>query len=283
LVRIGVHVSIGGSIAKAVDRALERNCDTFQIFTRNPRQWKSKAIPEEEACSFIEKSLETGIDPVIAHMPYLPNLASAHRIVYKKSVDTLKSELERCGQLKIPYLVTHLGSHIGKGYDQGLRNMLRAMDIALSIADNGVILLLENEAGSSNSMGSSFEEIQAMVYGLEAHSDRIRVCFDTCHAFAAGYDLRDEGAVEATINELDRIIGLRKVRVIHANDSKGDLNSRVDRHEHIGLGKIGEEGFKALVHHKKLMDLPFIMETPVDELRDDYGNIKKLRKLAGQV
>jgi len=283
LVRVGVHVSIGGSISGAIDRASELDCDTFQIFTRNPRQWKVRAIHREEALSFIEKSKRTGMNPVIAHMPYLPNLASPHRIVYKRSVNALKSELERCGQLKISYLVTHLGSHVGKGHDQGLRNILKAMDAVLSKADNRVILLFENEAGSRNSMGSSFEEIQEMINGLEAYSDRIGVCLDTCHAFAAGYDLRDEFAVEATINELDRIIGIRKIRIIHANDSKGDLNSKVDRHEHIGLGKIGEEGFKALLHHKKLMDLPFVMETPVNELRDDYGNIKKLRELATQV
>jgi deoxyribonuclease-4 len=223
------------------------------------------------------------MDPIVAHMPYLPNLASAEQTVYKKSVSTLKSELRRCGQLKIPYLVTHLGSHMGKGHDQGLRNILKALDTALSMADNGVVLLLENEAGSRNSMGSSFEEIQAIINGLEAHSDRIGVCFDTCHAFAAGYDLRNEDSVEATVNELDRIIGLREIKVIHANDSKGGLNSKVDRHEHIGLGKIGEEGFKALVHQEKLRELPFIMETPMDEIRDDYANLKKLRELARPV
>jgi len=176
-----------------------------------------------------------------------------------------------------------LGSHMGKGRDQGLRNVLKAMDTALSMANNGVVLLLENEAGSRNSMGSSFEEIQAIIDGLEAHSDRIGVCLDTCHAFAAGYDLRDEDSVEATVNELDRIIGLRKITIIHANDSKGDLNSKADRHEHIGLGKIGEEGFKALVHQKRLRGLPFIMETPMDKIRDDYANIKKLRELSEQI
>lgn len=276
-------MSIGGSISRAFDRASERKCDTFQIFTRNPRQWKFRAIPQEEALSFMEKSGRTGINPVVAHMPYLPNLASAHRMIYRRSVNSLTSELERCWQLRIPYLVTHLGSHTGKGHDHGLRNISKALDIALSEVGNRVMLLLENEAGSRNSMGSSFEQIQTMLDGLEDYSDRIGVCFDTCHAFAAGYDLRNEDSVEATINELDRIIGLRKVRVVHANDSKGDLNSKVDRHEHIGLGRIGEDGFKALVHHKKLRDLPFIMETPVDEIRDDYGNINKLRELAGQV
>lgn len=282
MVRVGVHVSIGGSIAEAFDRASERNCDSFQIFTRNPRQWKFRAISEEEASVFIEKSGRTGINPVVAHMPYLPNLASPHRIIYRKSVNSLASELDRCGRLRIPYLVTHLGSHMGKGHDQGLRNILRAMDAALSEVDNRVTLLLENEAGSRNSMGSSLEQIQMMMDGLEDHRDRIGICFDTCHAFAAGYDLRNGDSVEATIDKLDRIIGIQKVRVIHANDSKGDLNSKVDRHEHIGLGKIGEKGFKALVHHEKLRDLPFIMETPVDETRDDYANIKKLRELAAQ-
>jgi deoxyribonuclease-4 len=280
---VGVHVSIEGSIAKAFDRALERNCDSFQIFTRNPRQWKFKAIPDEEALSFIEESERTKINPVIAHMPYLPNIASIHKIIYRRSVNSLASELDRCGQLKIPYLVTHLGSHMGRGQDQGLRNVLKAVNTALSAVSNKVTLLLENEAGSRNSMGSSFEQIQAMIEGLENYGDRIGVCFDTCHAFAAGYDLRSRDSVETTVNKLDSTVGLSKIRVIHANDSRGDLNSRLDRHEHIGLGKIGEMGFKALTQHKKLRRLPFIMETPVDETRDDHANIRKLRELAEQV
>jgi deoxyribonuclease-4 len=280
LVRVGVHVSIGGSIAKSFDRASDRNCDTFQIFTRNPRQWRFKPIPEEEVSSFREKSVKTGISPVIAHMPYLPNLASPHKTIHTKSLIALKSELERCGQLGIPYLVTHLGSHVGKGRDHGLSKILEAMNIALSKVNNRVMLLLENEAGSRNSMGSRFEEIQSIVDGLDDYRDRLGVCFDTCHAFAAGYDLRNEYAVENAMDELDEVIGFEKVKVVHANDSKGDLNSKMDRHEHIGLGRIGEEGFKVLLHHKKLRDLPFIMETPMNETRDDYGNIRKLRELA---
>ncbi len=280
MLRIGVHVSITGSIDKAVERAVERGCNTFQIFTRSPRGWKFKAIPEENVSLFIEKNTEAKLTPVVAHMPYLPNLASSKSDNYGKSLDTLISELQRCEQLKIPYLVTHLGSHLGEGYEIGLKNILNAIDHALSQVDNKVMLLLENTAGTKNSMGSTFEEIQAIIESVAHHQERVGVCFDTAHGFAAGYDLRTEEAVQDTITKLDEIIGLKMLKVIHANDSKGDLASHIDRHEHIGLGYIGETGFKALLHHKSLRDLPFIMETPIDDRRDDIGNIQKLRELA---
>lgn len=233
-------MSIAGAIYKAVDRASERNCDTFQIFTRNPRGWRLKPLAEQAASIFVEKVKKAGIDPVVAHMPYLPNLASPRRRIYKKSLDALIVELQRCGSLKIPYLVTHLGSHTGRGYDAGLRRMLNALDTALTKVDNETMLLLENTAGTRNSMCSTFEEIQLVVDGIEHHKNRVGVCFDTCHAFAAGYDLRNEDAVKNTVDKLDQLIGITKVRVVHANDSKGDLNSNLDRHEHIGLGRIGE-------------------------------------------
>jgi deoxyribonuclease-4 len=280
LARVGVHVSIVGSIDRAVDRASERNCDTFQLFTRNPRQWKSKDLSEEKVSDFTEKIRRTKIEPVVAHMPYLPNIASPRRVIHRKSVDALTSELERCGRLQIPYLVTHSGSHTGAGHEEGLRNALNAIDTSLSEANNEVMLLLENTAGARNSMCSTFEEIQTMVEQVGKCTERVGVCLDTCHAFAAGYDLRSETAVETTINLFRDLIGLRRLKVIHANDSKGELNSRTDRHEHIGLGKIGEDGFRAILHHRDLRDLPFIMETPVNEARDDYLNIKKLRELS---
>ncbi|WXG42920.1 MAG: deoxyribonuclease IV [Promethearchaeati archaeon SRVP18_Atabeyarchaeia-1] len=280
MARIGVHVSILGSIDKAVDRASERNCDTFQLFTRNPRQWKSKGLSEEKVSDFTEKIRRTKIGPVVAHMPYLPNIASPRRAIHRKSVDALTSELKRCGRLKIPYLVTHSGSHMGTGFEEGLRNALNAIDTSLSEASNEVILLLENTAGARNSMCSTFEEIQTMIERMGKFGEKVGVCLDTCHAFAAGYDLRGEKAVETSIDLFRDLIGLRRLRVIHANDSKGGFNSRTDRHEHIGLGKIGEEGFRAILHHRDLRDLPFIMETPVNEARDDYQNIKKLRELA---
>jgi deoxyribonuclease-4 len=280
LPRIGVHVSIMGAMYKAVDRALERNCDTFQIFTRNPRGWRIKPLTDQAASIFVGKVRKAEIGPVVAHMPYLPNLASPRRTIYKKSLDALMTELERCGKLKIPFLVTHLGSHTGRGYETGLKNMLSALDSALSKVDNETMLLLENTAGTRNSMCSTFEEIQAVVDGMEHHKKRVGVCFDTCHAFAAGYDLRNKDAVKKTIDKLDQLIGIKRVRVVHANDSKGDLNSNLDRHEHIGLGRIGEVGFRAIVNDKNLRELPFIMETPIDEIRDDFENIKILRQLA---
>jgi deoxyribonuclease-4 len=280
LPRIGVHVSIGGSIEKAVDRAFEKKCDTFQLFTRNPRQWRYKNLSDEDASAFIERIRRTGIGPVVAHMPYLPNISSPRKMIHSKSVDSLRVELLRCGKLNIPYLVTHLGSHMGAGYKVGLRQAISAIDAALSKVENGVMLLLENTVGARNSICSTFEEIQAIIDRIERYNERLGICFDTCHGFAAGYDLRNEEAVRETVDRLDNLVGIQRVRVIHANDSKGNLSSRIDRHEHIGLGRIGEEGFRALLHHEYLQDLPFIMETPINEIRDDYQNIKKLRELA---
>jgi len=278
--RIGAHVSIAGSLDKAVDRAVERGCTTFQIFTRTPRAWKYKEIPEETATRFVEKSQQADQHPIVAHMPYLPNFASSNSETYQKSLDTLSAELNRCEQLNIPYLVAHLGSHVGVGLEIGLEKILEAVDYSLTQVENNVMLLFENTAGTKNSMGSSFEHIQMIIEGLTQHETRIGVCFDTAHGFASGYDLRTKRAVNKTLKKFDKIIGLKKLKVIHANDTKGDLNSRIDRHEHIGLGKIGEKGFKALLTHSYLRELPFILETPIDERRRDHENIRKLRELA---
>jgi deoxyribonuclease-4 len=278
-VKFGVHVSIAGSVDKAVDRAKEKMCETFQIFTRNPRGWKFEPLTRDEAATFVQKLGDAEIGPAVAHMPYLPNLASPKDDVYKVSVETLTVELERSGQLGIPYLVTHLGSHLGGGMAQGQERIVEAVNLALSKVENGVMLLLENTAGTKNSMGSTFEEVKLILDRLERR-DRVGICFDTAHAFAAGYDLRDEETVDATLRDLDRVIGLKRLKVVHANDSKGDLDSHIDRHEHIGLGYIGENGFKALLRRKELEKLPFILETPVDRRRDDYGNLKKIRELA---
>jgi deoxyribonuclease-4 len=169
---------------------------------------------------------------------------------------------------------------MGTGFEEGLTNASNAIDAALSKADNRVMLLLENSAGTRNSMCSTFEELQKMIDKIDRYDDRIGICFDTCHGFAAGYDLRTEKAVETTISSFGNMIGLKRLKIIHANDSKGELNSRTDRHEHIGLGRIGANGFRAILHHKDLRDLPFIMETPVNEIRNDNQNIEQLRELA---
>jgi deoxyribonuclease-4 len=276
--RIGFHVSIDGSVDKAADRAAELGCNTFQIFTRNPRQWHSVELAPETAEAFSDKVKMYQIEPVFAHMPYLPNLASPREEVYEKSVKTLTSELERCRQLEIPYLVTHLGSHLGAGMQTGFTRLVDGINKALNDAAGDVTLLLENTAGTRNSMGSTLEDIQHIIEQL-AHSERVGVCFDTSHAFAAGYDLRTEETVEATVSKIDEIIGFERLKLVHLNDSKGDFNSGIDRHEHIGMGMIGEEGFRSMLTSGLGM-LPMIMETPKDARRNDVGNLNKVKELA---
>jgi len=278
MVKVGVHVSIAGGIANAVDRAVEKGCDVFQIFSRNPRGWRFKDLSTEEADSFVAKLKKSGIGPAFDHMPYLPNLASTKEEVYLQSVTTLTAELNRCGQLHIPYLVTHLGSHLGSGREAGLKRLVDGISTAFSKTENDVMLLLENTAGSKNSMGSSFEDIAAIIGAL--NTERLGVCLDTCHLFAAGYDLRTPEKIEHTLEEFEKLVGIRRLKLIHLNDSKGDLGFSLDRHEHIGLGKIGEAGFRTLLRNKKIKELPLILETPIDSRRDDKGNIRVTRELA---
>jgi deoxyribonuclease-4 len=275
--KIGFHVSIHGSIDMAVDRAVELGCTTFQVFTRSPRQWYSAELASEAAKAFANKKKQHNIEPVFAHMPYLPNLASPRDEIYEKSVKTLVSELERCRQLEIPYLVTHLGSHLGVGKEKGFTKLVNAINQALKVSDGNVMLLLENTAGTKNSMGSTLEDIQHIIERL-SHPERAGVCFDTSHAFAAGYDLRTEKTVEETAKAIDEVIGFEKLRLVHLNDSKGDFNSHIDRHEHIGIGKIGDEGFRNILA-SRLGELPLIMETPVDHRRSDVGNLEKVKEL----
>lgn len=278
-IKCGVHVSIAGSIDQAVDRARERNCDTFQIFTRNPRGWKLKKLIPDEATQFRDKLKASAITPAVAHMPYLPNLSCPKKGLYKKSLRALIVELERCDVLGIPYLVAHLGSHLGKGRAIGLERLVDAIDTAFSSSKGKAMLLLENTAGTRNSMGSSFEDIQEIIDRVKEKS-RVAVCFDTCHAFGAGYDLRDVASVESTVAELKRTVGLESLKVVHANDSKGELASGRDRHEHIGMGHIGEQGFRAILHNDVFRKLPLILETPIDKRATDVTNMGKLRELA---
>jgi deoxyribonuclease-4 len=276
--KVGFHVSIHGSIDQAVDRAVELKCKIFQIFTRNPRQWKPTKLTSKAAKAFSVKVKSHDMEPVFAHMPYLPNLASPKEDIYNKSVNALITELERCRRLEIPYLVTHLGSHLGAGMQTGFTRLINAINQAFTITGGGVTLLLENTAGTKNSMGGTLEDIRHIIRHLTCPKS-VGICFDTSHAFAAGYDLRTADSVEETIRKIDDVIGFEKLKLVHLNDSKGDLNSRIDRHEHIGLGKIGEEGFREILG-SKLGSLPMILETPVDSRRNDVDNLRKVKDLA---
>ncbi len=280
--RIGFHVSISGSIDRAVDNATALNCTAFQIFTRNPRGWASKPLQKEEADLFKAKLADSKIKrgATCAHMPYLPNLASPKKDIYGKSLDMFVNEVRRCALLGIPYLVTHLGSHLGSGTESGIKNLAGACNAAAGKVKSDVVILLENMAGQKNSIGSKFEELRQIMDLLDDRK-RFGVCFDTCHAFAAGYDLRSADKVQNAIAEFDKYVGMKNLRLAHLNDSKGDLGCNRDRHEHIGMGYIGEKGFKAILAQKEFRQLPLIMETPIDERRDDVGNMAKVKELAG--
>ncbi len=277
--KVGLHVSIAGSIDNAVDNAKAANCDTFQIFTRNPRGWKFGDLDPEEVKVFKEKLRQTGIGPVVDHMPYLPNLACPEDELFEKSAATLLAEVDRCYELGIQYLVTHLGSHLGRGREVGLERLSDALNQAAQRAKGDVQILLENMAGQANSMGSTFKDVKEILDSVK-RKERVGVCMDTCHCYAAGMDLHTQKSVDATLTKFNDVIGFEKMKVVHLNDSKFGLGSGRDRHEHVGMGYIGREGFKAILHHEAIRELPMIVETDQDELGDHQGDLRMVRKLA---
>jgi deoxyribonuclease-4 len=278
MVIAGVHVSIAGSLLNVFDRAEERGCNCFQIFTKNPRGWVAKPISENLAEEFSKSAKSSFPGLVFAHISYLPNLAGEKPEIYKRSEEALVTELERCNILSIPYLVTHLG-HANDGIEEGKNRVISAVNNALSKNRGDTKLLLENTAGEKNSVGSRLEDIAEVISHI-SHKSRIGICIDTCHAFAAGYDLRSNDAVTDFVNQVDEIIGLKYLNLIHLNDVKGNLGSGLDRHEHIGLGSIGYLGIRSILHQPSLRNIPCVCETPVDNRRGDVENIKKVRELA---
>ncbi len=278
--QIGAHVSISGSLDIAIDNAVERECNAFQIFTRNPRSWFAKDLDPVEVKKFKEKLQKSKIDRMAtcAHMPYLPNLSSPDDDGYQKSIKSMTQEVERCHKLGIPYLVTHLGSHKGSGEENGMRRLVSALNkVAETKAD--VMILLENTAGQKNSVGSDFTQL-GEIFSKCKPSKKFGICLDTCHAFVAGYDLRKKEDVIKAIKKFDDVIGLENLKILHLNDSKGELNSNRDRHDHIGLGAIGKEGLGEIVKIMNKNNIPIVLETPIDDIRDDFENISKAKSLA---
>ena len=275
---IGFHVSIAGSIDMAVDRALEANCTAFQLFTRNPRGWKFRPLGDEETRAFADKRSRAGFKRVVVHMPYLPNLASPVKSVIKQSRASLTAEVGRCGELGVDYVVAHIGSHMGKGSLVGVKNVIDACNEALDANPNSTSVLIENTAGQKNSVGARFEELRMILDGV-SQTERIGVCLDTCHVFAAGFDISTPAGVEGMLGLFDSAVGLGRLKVVHLNDSKGLLGSNLDRHEHIGMGRIGEKGFRALLGHDRIAQLPLLMETPQDERRTDAEELSYVRAL----
>lgn len=272
--KLGFHISIEGGFKYVLERAQKRNCETIQIFSRNPRGWTYKKIDEEDCTIFRKQSLKNNISPIFIHVPYLINLGSDKKELFKKSVDSLITDLIRAEKLGAQYLITHCGSN--PNTEQGIKKMTKAILRAFSQVDNGVVLLLENTAGSGNGFGYTFEQLKQILDGVA--SKRLGIVFDTSHAFAAGYDLRTENAVDKTIEKFDGIIGINNLHLIHFNDAKAKLGSRNDRHWHIGKGEIGK-GMAFIINHPALRHLPFIMETPRTDTREDLMNMQVTREL----
>ena len=278
--QVGCHVSISGSIDKSVDNAIERECSAFQIFTRNPRGWNAKDLTKEDINNFKSKLKASKIDRLAtcAHMPYLPNLATPKDDGFEKSVKTLIDEVERCAQLGIPYLVTHLGSHLGTGEEAGIKRLVEGLTKA-GKTKNDVMILLENTAGQKNSVGSDFKQLGEIFKQLKP-AKKFGVCLDTCHAFVAGYDIKTEEDVKKTFSEFDKYVGIDNLKILHLNDAKGELGCNLDRHYHLGLGGIGEKGMKAVVKFANKKKIPIILETPIDDDRDDFENVRVAKGFA---
>jgi deoxyribonuclease-4 len=279
--RIGAHMSIAGGVHLSVERAKALKCRAFQIFTKNSNQWQSKEIPEEDAEEFRRRVGAGGYTHVIAHDSYLINVASPEKDLWKRSFDALLDEVERANLLGLDYLVMHPGAHKGTGEEKGLNRIADALEgILESYPDDGVEILLETTAGQGTNLGHRFEQLRYLIDRLAA-GERIGICLDTAHIFAAGYDIRDRASYERTMDEFDRIIGLERLKMIHMNDTQKEFGSRVDRHHHIGKGNIGLEGFRFFMTDDRLQALPKILETPKgsdDEM--DRKNLALLRKLA---
>lgn len=276
--KLGLHLSIRESIARVIPRAVEKGCNTFQMFSRNPRGWHSKELERSRIDDFRRRLKESEIWPVFIHTPYLLNLASPKKDVYRRSLKALMEELHRAEKLGVPYVVTHLGSHLGYGKKGGFQRIVDAINNSFAKVENDVTLLLENTAGTRNSMGSSFEDVRDILSRIHDRK-RVGVCFDTCHAFAAGYDLVSNGAVKHTFSRFESVIGLEWIKLVHLNDCKSGFGSKLDRHEHIGMGRIGERGFRNMLR-SDLGSRPLILETPIDGRRSDLENLDKVRELA---
>ena len=277
---LGAHMSIAGGVGNAFTEGKKVDCDAIQIFTKSSRQWASKPYTKEEIELFHINRKQTGIGAVVAHDSYLLNMGSPYGALRARSVAAFIDELERCEVLGVTNLIAHPGSHVGAGELDGIKTIAKSLDeVHLACPRYGVKVTLEITAGQGSNLGYRFEQIGNMIDATK-ESDRLRVCFDTEHAFAAGYDIRTRDGYERTFSEFDEVIGIERLAAFHLNDSKKEFNSRVDRHEHIGKGFIGVEAFRMLMNDKRFWGLPMCLETPKGpDLKEDRENLELLRSL----
>jgi deoxyribonuclease IV len=276
---LGVHVSIAGHIYEAITRAAQLGCSAVQIFSRDPRQWRKSKLETEDIAEFRKRRQNCKIEKVFIHIPYLINLASPYNILYRGSIKAYLQDMREAEALGAEYIVTHMGSHKKSGETQGIKRITQALNkIMDKTAKSPVGILLENTAGSGSWLGYKFEHQRTIIEGIEDKS-RIGVCLDTCHAYVAGYDLASAEGYNATIAELDGSVGLKRLKLIHLNDTRDKLSSHRDRHAHIGKGRIGLKGFRRIVSDPRLKDTALILETPKDSEDADKKNLNSVRRM----
>jgi deoxyribonuclease-4 len=280
MLEFGTHVSAAGGVDLALGRAAEFSMTSCQLFTKNERQWNAKPLDPAVVERFLSGTTTSDLKHLVSHDSYLINMATPNDELWEKSREALKEELRRCDQLAIPYLVSHPGAHVGTGIDAGIVRIGEAIRrVHDETPESQAILLLETTAGQGTTIGSTFEEIAAIIAEVEDKS-RVGVCMDTCHIFAAGYDIRNAETYAATMAAFDSIVGLNYLKCIHINDSQKGFGSKVDRHAHIGEGEIGLSGFEHLVNDPRLAGLPGVLETPKGtDAKEDGINLAALRGL----
>ncbi len=276
---VGAHMSIAGGMHRAFERGRSAGCRALQVFLKNSTQWRDRELLPEDLLRFRAAQEQSGIRHVVAHNSYLINLASPNPELRARSIDAFADEMERARLLGIPFVVLHPGSHLGAGERAGIRRVAAALDRALDRVGPPVGVLIENTAGQGSCLGHRLEQLAEILERVRADR-RVGFCIDTCHLFAAGYDIRTAEGYEETVARIDRLLGLERVRAVHVNDSVKDLGSRVDRHMHIGRGRLGLEPFRLLINDRRFARVPKILETPKGEdLAEDRVNLATLRSL----
>jgi len=275
---LGAHISIAGGLDKAISRGESIGCTTIQIFTKNNRRWAAKKLSHAEINLFKATAKKSSIKPIVAHATYLINLGSSNKDTEKKSIEATKEELQRCNSLNIPYLILHPGSYVKADEESCINQVSDNLNRIFKVASGKTMLLLETMAGQGTGICYRFEQI-AEIYKQSKFKKRLGVCFDTCHTFVAGYDSRTKTTYEKMWEDFDQIIGIKNLKVIHVNDSKRLLGSRVDRHADIGKGELGLSFFRLIFNDERFFDVPKILETPKETLNDDLKNMQVIKKL----
>jgi len=283
MVRLGAHMSIAGGVDQAVRRGAQVGCDTIQIFVKSPNRWAPRPLSKEEIARFRQAQAEMGIAPIFAHDSYLVNVGSSDPALWDRSLADLLEEVDHCEALGLPFLIMHPGAHMDAGEEVGIAQIAHALDVIHERTPGyKVRILLEVTAGGGTLIGGRFEHLRSLLRRVKA-AERLGVCFDTCHAFAAGYELRTREGYEATMQELDEVVGRERVLVFHLNDSVGGKGEHLDRHANIGEGELGLDAFRWLLNDPRWADRPMVIETEKSpDMHEDVENLRRLRSLIGE-